>query len=163
MLDLLEESNARLSACGRYRYQLSRKWGSGSIACFVMLNPSTADASEDDPTIRRCKNFAKRENCGGLVVANLYAHRATDPAMLIDDEEHIGPGNDVMIRDAILAAEHTDGPVIAAWGAHPIATKRAKWVSTFAEFKCLGKTAKGAPRHPLYLRKDAKLIPLVSN
>jgi hypothetical protein len=65
MTDLLTASNATISPCGKYRYWLERKWGPGTPQVFVMLNPSTADASEDDPTIRRCMGFARREGAGG--------------------------------------------------------------------------------------------------
>jgi hypothetical protein len=153
------ESWADVSECGRYRYQLARKWGSGPIACFVMLNPSTADAHQDDPTIRRCIGFAKREMCGGLVVVNLFAWRATKPSALLSAYNPVGLRNDVEIRDGMRCAQATDGPIIAAWGAHKIAAPRAKEVASWgADLLCLGTTGSGAPRHPLYVPKDAPLI-----
>src|SRR5689334_20041621 len=71
--------SAVLSPCGLYRYRLTRRWGDGPALLFVMLNPSTADATEDDPTIRRCTGFAKREGMPAIEVVNLFAWRATDP------------------------------------------------------------------------------------
>lgn len=161
MSDLLEEASARLSDCGNYRYQLTRKWGDGPIACFLMLNPSTADANQDDQTIRKCRGFARREGCGGFIVANLFAFRATDPKHLLTAADPIDPENDVMTRDAIRCATGTGGPIIAAWGAHKMVEKRAKLVATWAEgIQCLGLTKAGHPRHPLYRKGDAPLIPL---
>lgn len=152
------ETSALISDCGSYRYWLKRVWdGHEKLACFVMLNPSTADASEDDPTIRRCIGFAKREGATGLVVVNLFALRSTNPAKLKTAVDPVGSENDAHVDWAINTVE---GPVICAWGAAPFATKRA---AAFAEkysahnLKCLGQTATGSPRHPLYIRNDAPL------
>lgn len=152
-------NGATISKCGKYRYALTRYWGGGPMACFIMLNPSTADASVDDPTIRRCIGFAKREGCGSLVVVNLYALRSTDPTALANHPHPTGPewrGH----LDAAIA--HTDGPIIAAWGAHPGTSRQATTVLDVltdagrAAF-CLGKTKDGSPRHPLYVKGDAPL------
>lgn len=159
MRDQLTETDAVISDCGRYRYRLTRRWGEGPACGFIMLNPSTADAETDDPTIRRCISFAKREGCGGLVVVNLYAFRATKPADLwaIDPQDRIGgPQAEIEFHRAIHEAEI----MIAAWGAD---TKRAEhWiVERFgSSLMCLGKTKQGHPRHPLYVRGDAPLVPL---
>src|SRR5262249_14212908 len=93
---------AVISDCGRYRYSLTRRWGDAAEprALFVMLNPSTADAEQDDPTIRRCIGFAKAWGMGSLEVVNLYALRATDPAALLSAPDPIGPKNDTMITSA---------------------------------------------------------------
>ena len=82
MNDLFKTSSAVLSECGLYRYRLDRRWADGPTCGFIMLNPSTADAEVDDPTIRRCIGFAKREACGALIVVNIYPLRATKPADL---------------------------------------------------------------------------------
>lgn len=149
---------------GPYRYLLARTWANGPRATFVMLNPSTADASEDDPTIRRCIGFAKREGCGGLDVVNLLAFRSTDPQGLRLALDPYGPENPTHVRDAFRRSQ---GPVIAAWGSHPLARRpvdMAAWVAEIAEEEgkamlCLGVTRDGSPRHPLYLRADAPLRP----
>ena len=117
-LDLFQTaptSTAEISPCGLYRYRLTRTWDAAAPALlFVMLNPSTADASEDDPTIRRCLGFARRERAGGLVVANLFAFRATDPKALEDAADPIGPDNARWIETCV---RETSGPIVAAWGA----------------------------------------------
>lgn len=164
MLDLFAESDAVLSDCGRFRYALTRRWGEGPTALFIMLNPSTADASEDDPTIRRCIGFAKREGCGGLRVENLFAFRATNPAAMFKHGHTAVGATDRYICEAVAASE---GPLIAAWGADARARKRAARVTDYlieggARPMCLGKTKDGSPRHPLYVKGDAPLIPFAS-
>ena len=161
MADLFTQSSAVMSDCGRYRYRLDRRWADGPIMGFVMLNPSTADAEIDDPTIRRCISFAKREGCGALTVVNLFAFRATDPKHLPPDQETAqGPMNIAHIR-AVM--ETSEGPVVAAWGAHAFASKAASVIERHfgRRMKCLGKTKDGHPRHPLYVKGDAPLLPLV--
>lgn len=154
-------TGARLSGCGTYRYTLDRIWDASlPIAVFVMLNPSTANASEDDNTIRRCIWFAKREGCGGIRVVNLFALRATDPAALRAHPAPIGPQNDRWILSVLC---QDPAVVIAAWGAHPFAAARAVDVlRTIAAgsvpVKCLGTTKDGHPKHPLYLPKNTPLI-----
>lgn len=149
------KSAAGLSDCGRYRYWLTRTWDKSlPVVCFVMLNPSTADAHTDDPTIRRCIGFAKAWSCGGISVVNLFAWRAADPDEL-PGVAAVGPENDTCI---IAAAEGRD--VIAAWGAHMADSKRAEFVTELLKqcarsVECLGYTATGRPRHPLYLKSDS--------
>jgi len=87
-------SGATFSTDRVYRYALWRVWDA-ALPSFVVigLNPSTADETENDPTIRRCIGFAKREGCGGLVMLNLFAVRATDPRVMMAHPEPIGPDN----------------------------------------------------------------------
>lgn len=153
--------DAIISDCGKYRYVLRRSLGSVlrwyKPMLFIMLNPSTADATQDDPTIRRCMDFAKREGMTHLNVVNLFALRATDPAELKKAADPIGPENDRYIEEEVR--RHSIGAVIAAWGAHPFAAERAAEVlKKYPTLYCLGKTKSGAPRHPLYLRADSPLI-----
>lgn len=165
-------SDALLSPCGTYRYTLGRNLRSDSQAhkpcLFVMLNPSTADASLDDPTIRRCIGFAERERCTFLTVVNLFAYRATDPASLVKASaarvDIVGPENAEHVGRELRRHNRDLGHlVIAAWGGDPISklameTQRRLWD---ARALCLGMTKSGAPRHPLYLRSDTPLIPWV--
>jgi hypothetical protein len=147
-------SSAVVSECGRYRYELRRIWdASGPLLEFIMLNPSTADASVDDNTIRRCIAFAKRWGYGGIVVRNLYAWRATNPAELVNLEDPVGPEN-----RAYLSRADADCTIVA-WGAHPAAVGwwngypfgwQPKVIQRPALF-CLGTNANGSPKHPLYV------------
>lgn len=171
-------SSAELSVDGRYRYTLTRtlatRFGGDPdrTAAFVMLNPSTADAHADDPTIRRCLGFADREGCGSLVVVNLSPIRATDPAELaaLAEPDDVITRNAVAVRSAVRVAARSSGPVIAAWGASSSARgwqSRADRVAALVAMLraeriaavCLGATSAGDPRHPLYVRGDAPLIP----
>lgn len=155
---IIETRTADISPCGRYRYRLERIWNPERAAIlFVMLNPSTADAEVDDPTIRRCRSFAQREAAGGIVVVNLFALRATSPGAISVATDPIGPRNDHEIDMAAATARR----IVAAWGSSPakvtsyrrdlhvLARLRAK-----GEVVCLGTTQGGAPRHPLYVRAD---------
>lgn len=153
--------SAVMSECGIYRYELRRTWGheEGPLVCWVMLNPSTADADVDDPTIRRCVGFSQRWGCERLVVVNLFALRATDPKALMRFPDPVGPEND----DAIAAAADEAERVVVAWGAHGTYRNRAAEVTNRLagihnmRLHCLGQTKQGAPRHPLYVRGDQSL------
>lgn len=156
------KTSATLSADRRYRYHLIRLWGEGSRRLVVIgLNPSTADETKDDPTIRRCVAFAKREDCDGLVMLNLFAFRSTKPALLFEEEDPVGPDNDRWIRAQMrLVADHRI--VVAAWGVHGSTwPDRVREVAELAggRLQCLGVTQNGQPRHPLYVRSDARLQP----
>lgn len=159
---------AIISDCGNYRYVLTReieqpiRWNRPCL--FVMLNPSTADAELDDPTIRRCVGFAKREGCTSLTVVNLFALRSTDPSNLLSHPDPVGPDNDAHIQEQVL--KHANGLIVGAWGAHKSTWKlhqRAEYVvSMLGDAYCLGKTTSGSPKHPLYIKKDQILIKLES-
>lgn len=150
-------SDAVVSADGRYRYRLTRVWDESlPILVFCMLNPSKADAHVNDPTIVRCIAFAKAWGYGGILVVNLFALRATDPADLTQCPDPIGPDND---QHLFSAAGGRD--VVCAWGAsvpHYWRHRPAGIVQQLrdcgAELHHLGLTKDGHPRHPLYLRAD---------
>ncbi len=150
--------SAHFSRCKRYRYALWRTWDPHRPSMlFIGLNPSTADAIEDDPTIRRCIRFAEDWGYGGLAVANLFAYRATKPAVLMRELHPIGRLND---RWLLRLAAQTD-VCVAAWGNGGSHLGRdAEVVALLNGLQCLGVTASGAPRHPLYVPGDATLRPL---
>ena len=153
--------DAIISECGQYRYMLSRSWDSARPSVtFVGLNPSTADASEDDPTIRRMISFAEREGAGGILVVNLFAFRSTDPSGLHEALDPIGKGNDDAIYNAMLHSSK----VIYCWGINGRYMGRDVQVAK-RHYKalCFGKTVNGYPKHPLYLPSDAPLIPFFDN
>jgi hypothetical protein len=157
-------NSARLSLCGTYRYELTRTVQPQALpyqplkpVLFIMLNPSTADAAVDDPTIRRCRYFAHRE-CGTLMtVVNLFALRATDPRELSRAADPVGPGNDDVL--ASMIERHRDGLIIAAWGPRRETKERArKVVAMLRNYAyCLGHTMDGSPRHPLMVPNDQPL------
>lgn len=159
--------SAIISPCLQYRYRLERRsenlFPEKSPVLFLMLNPSTADASEDDPTIRRCRGFARLWGCAGIVVANLYALRATDPAELWQHNDPIGPDNDSHLR--ALASVHQD--VVCAWGSNARPDRVEEVVQIFSEaratLRCLGTNKDGSPKHPLYIRANQPLIPWKPN
>lgn len=144
----LTRGAALISPCGQYRYWLTRRWSEGPCVVFVGLNPSTADASVDDPTIRRCIAFAKAWGCGSLAMVNLFAFRATQPADMFAAADPIGPDNDTWIRTASASALGT----VEAWGAHGGFLGRDVRVRELLQRRhYLRLTKDGHPGHPLYL------------
>ncbi|MGH9540910.1 MAG: DUF1643 domain-containing protein [Terriglobales bacterium] len=159
------QASAVLSECQSYRYSLVRDWGSGERLSFIMLNPSTADAVADDPTIRRCCGFARSNFYTGVHVVNLFALRATAKTALtrVGYSLACGQENDRYLRAAIGEA----AMLVAAWGAHDgelglwvkqrVAEVRAMCGQAGRPLWCLGRAKSGAPRHPLYLPQKARL------
>lgn len=144
---------------GAYRYSLGRRWADdGPRVCFCLLNPSTADARVLDPTLTRCLGFARRWGFGAMDVVNIFALRSTDPAGLYRADDPVGPRNDAAIRRAAARADL----VVVGWGNHGRLGDRgarvAAMLGTIAPVRCLGVTASGDPKHPLYLRADAPLV-----
>lgn len=159
-------STATISPCGTYRYTLTRslpsvlRWIRPCL--FVMLNPSTADHTKDDPTIRRCIGFAKREGCTSLTVVNLFALRATNPEELRKHHDPFGPDNAKHLAEQI-SQHRTTGYIVAAWGSNPLAARYEPlfvWRKTLldAGALCLGMTAEDGPRHPLYVKNTQPLM-----
>jgi hypothetical protein len=157
--------NAVVSPCGRYRYFLQRRWSeTGGIVVWIMLNPSQADASRNDPTIRRCMSFSRQWGCGAMIAVNLYALRATNPDDLLREENAVGAENDIHLAMACREAggdASGRSAVVAAWGKHPLARARAGEALRLAGsgLHCLGTTADGSPRHPLYVPSAQPLVP----
>ncbi len=141
--------SAVVSEDNNYRYQLSRIWDESKPAVlFVMLNPSTADAFIDDPTIRRCINFARYWGYGGLYVGNLYAYRSTDPKALKHIDNPVGDDNIAHIQSLVTLVDK----VIYAWGNNQ---KEPEWLRSIIETPyCIELSNKGVPKHPLYLKGD---------
>lgn len=142
---------AIFSPCRTYRYALWRSWGGATgYAMFVGLNPSTADETQDDPTIRRCIAFAKAWGYGGLLMTNLFAYRATDPRVMKAAPDPVGPENDKVLRAMARGA----GVIVAAWGANGTHRGRDATVrELLPALHCLALTKDGHPGHPLYLKK----------
>ncbi len=153
------DMGAEISECGRYRYWLSRRLSMGErTVLFVGLNPSTADALQDDPTIRRCVGFARSWGFDWLLMGNIHAFRSTDPKGLpADPLESVGPKN----QEALQWMAHRAEVVVAAWGANKLntyAATLARRIAALPHARCLGRNADGTPKHPLYLPKTAALV-----
>ena len=146
-------SGAKFSACRRWRYLLWRRWDASKPAAnFLMLNPSTADEWQLDPSCTRARNYAERWGYGALVVTNLFGWRATDPQEMKAARDPVGRGNDA----AILRAARESALVVCAWGNHGAYLGRAgKVVKLLASNKIhlhlLRLNGAGEPAHPLYL------------
>ncbi len=158
-------SGAVISPCGAYRYALWRRWNKDLPWCvWVMLNPSTADASENDQTIRKCMGFADRWRCGGIYVVNLFAFRATDPKALQGAGDKIGPDNKTWHNLAYSLIYRRGGLCVAAWGAQPpkvLGDRPAQfWGRTQIlglPVHIIGRTKTFQPKHPCMLAYDTPL------
>lgn len=150
------EAGADIRGKGRqYRYALWRIWDRERPAVmFIGLNPSTADAKLDDPTLVRCMGFARDWGYGGVYTANLFAFRATDPRDMKAASAPIGRDNDRVILDLAARVDK----VIAAWGNDGAYLDRADAVRRLLpELHYLKMNRSGQPAHPLYLPKG--LVP----
>ena len=152
------KSDAVLSEDRVYRYALWRIWNEDRpLVMFVGLNPSTADETNDDPTLRRCMGFAESWGYGGVIMANIFAYRATDPKIMKQTEAPIGPENDEWLRKLSQEA----GLVIGAWGNHGAFKQRGSDVADMLpNLHYLKMNKSGHPAHPLYLQANLKPIPM---
>lgn len=151
-------SGAYFDATAKHRLRLWREWDANDpVMVFIGLNPSTADAERDDPTIRRCIGFAKREGAGRLEMLNLYSLRTPSPRVLRASTHRLHPQIDEVMRD-VLCWPRVKW-VVAAWGVLTDAEReREAAVKKLAgTMSCLGTTQGGFPRHPLYLPRDSAL------
>lgn len=181
MADLVMERSAVISDCGGYRYRLARQWSDTlPIAAFIMLNPSTADASVDDPTIRKCMGFAHRWGMGGIVVGNLFAFRATKPEDMKRAGAPTGPDNwrhlEAICRQASeprdlacggIVRTQKPGRIICAWGVNGSHQGRdreflARCRDWGVRPRALRLTKSGAPEHPLYVPYGIETVCLLS-
>jgi len=149
--------NATFSMCRTWRYELRRIWDDRKpFVLFICLNPSTADETKNDPTVTRCIKYAERWGYGGMVMANIFAFRATKPKVMKAFHAPIGPENDRYLKQLHSMA----GITICAWGNHGKFKNRGIEVYSFLRSPyCLKTTGSGHPGHPLYLRADARPTP----
>lgn len=146
------DMGADISDDGLYRYWLSRRLSMGERSVvFVGLNPSTADAFQDDPTIRRCVGFARAWGFDWLYMGNLHAWRSTDPRGLPKDAlMAVGPRN----QEALTWMTQRAELVVAAWGGNELnaySQALARRIAALRHARCLGRNGDGTPKHPLYL------------
>lgn len=151
------DQGAIISECGNYRYQLWRIWNNTKPnVLFIMLNPSTADTINNDPTIRRCIGFAKTWGFGGLYVGNLFAYRSTDHNRLKWVDNPVGVDNILHINE--MASKSVK--IVLAWGGNGPATEiKSLYGVMNRSFHCMGITKSGEPKHPLYLKKNLSSKP----
>ena len=150
---------AEFSPCRTWRYTLWRHFKPDPqwLVAFIGLNPSTADETEDDPTVRRCIGFARDWGFDGMVMLNLFGFRATDPKVMKAAADPVGPLN----NEAIALTTANVALTVCCWGTHGAFGGRDRWVSErmlHGKLKCFGLTKGGQPRHPLYLAKSTKLV-----
>ncbi|PCJ85802.1 MAG: hypothetical protein COA54_10425 [Thiotrichaceae bacterium] len=148
------KKDAVISSDEKYRYALWRTWDSNlPRLMFVCLNPSTADAAKDDPTLRRCIGFAREWGFGSVCIGNLFAYRTPNPSDLKGTTNPVGNKNDLWLSKLFSESD----TVIAAWGNNGSYLSRDKEVmSSLKELYCLSKTKSNAPKHPLYVRASQK-------
>lgn len=166
--------SAVLSEDRVYRYSLRRDWAFviAPRCVFVMLNPSTADETKDDPTIRRCIDYAARWGASGLTVVNMFAYRATKPSDLLRANDKalidiVGPDNDDHIEAAFREGflDSMAPLVVCAWGANAegygARVESIRYIARHVgvPLMALGLTATGQPIHPLYQPKVALPVP----
>jgi hypothetical protein len=161
----IQSKGAQLSVCGLYRYKLTRKVGDGGYkALWIGVNPSTADASIDDASIRKLYGFGRRLNVDEWMVGNLFAYRATDVRELAKVDDPVGPNNDGYLAEMIEAADI----IFAGWGQIGKVPPRLRhrWrdllliTQVFDRVMwCWGTCSDGHPRHPLMLPYDTPMVP----
>lgn len=153
---------AIISADKMYRYSLTRKFGDGPAMLFIMVNPSTADEVDNDPTIRKCMGFARRHDCGSIVVGNKFAYRSTEVSLLKQVADPVGPENDKHLMDMMRGAKYA----VVGWGSLGKLPPRlrGRWMEIVdrariagVELKCFSTTADGHPRHPLMTGYDVPM------
>lgn len=155
------KKDAVIDPTGLYRYWLYREWDTtAKKVAFVMLNPSCADTTNDDPTLRRCISFAKSWGYGSLEVVNLFAYRDSKPVKLKDATDPVGKENDRYLQEVVKRADK----IIVAWGNSGILNNRYKDVLNMLnglggiQLYCLKTTKKGHPYHPLYVKGNTKPV-----
>lgn len=158
-----DDKSAVISSDGLYRYELWRHWSNAGTAVFIGLNPSTADATKDDPTIRKCVGFSKRWGFGALCMVNLFALRATRPKDMMKAELPSGMDN----QHHLLKCTSEAGIVIAAWGANGSFQNQDLTVFQWLQqagvsLHALRLNTDGSPGHPLYIPYEAKPFPFIS-
>jgi hypothetical protein len=156
-----QSATAKFSPCRTYRYSLGRVWDPRApSACWILLNPSTADERQLDPTLRRCVGFSSAWGFGSMLVVNLFAFRSPYPSRVYAAKDPVGPRNDYFIRRIARRADK----VIVGWGVHGKLLDRQGRVlellkSSGTKAWCLGTTKTHHPKHPLYLAASTKLVP----
>lgn len=163
--DLTESRVAVFSECRRYRYSLTICWAPGKpVLVALMLNPSTADHLENDPTVHRICERARRGCFGGVLILNAFAWRETNRLEMLKVDDPVGPHNDLFILTGIHLARVSGGRLLVGWGNEGGHRGRSAEIAalleeTGAQAYCLKVCANGQPGHPLYIGYDQPMIP----
>lgn len=164
---LIQQSEAHFSDCEKYRYWLRRDWDTslGAIS-FLMLNPSTANEVDNDPTIERCQRRAISMGYGTMIIVNLFPFRMTDSTLLNTVDNLLGDVHEA--NSSILRAVEMSKSTVCGWGKHPLAVPRAKSVMSLLtaanlqnKVMCLQLNADGSPQHPLYIAYAKQPVPFL--
>ena len=145
-----------------YRYTLWRVWGEGPFMHFILLNPSTANENNNDPTVERCERRARRWGFGGMNLTNIFAYRSTSPWTLYKIKDPVGPENDKYILQAVKVSNRT----ICGWGGHGKHLDRHNKVKELVKASvvyALRINKSGIPSHPLYLNYNLEPFPIFNN
>ena len=152
-------NTCEFSPARKYRYALWRSWGdSSNYVNFIGLNPSIADDFKDDPTIRKCRGFAKRWGYGAMCMTNLFAFRCPHPLLMMREADPIGPDN----AKWLISIANNAKLIVAAWGNHGKHLGQDFMVGSAilgaAPMWCLRQNKDGSPAHPLYIPYGTELI-----
>lgn len=156
--------SAAVSICGNFRYRLDREWDSERGRLYAgLINPSTADANEDDATLRGLIARAKKLGFGSVVVWNAFAIRSPNPRDIYFSDDPVGPQNDEYIKAILSECKDRDAPCLVGWSSHGKHLGRAGWITSTANtlgvsLQCVAINADGSPRHPLYVKHDSPLL-----
>lgn len=147
----------QFSPCRRWRYTLWREWDmtNPTFLMVIGLNPSTADETQDDPTVRLCIGYAKRWGFGALCMTNIFAWRETSPDIMKAQPSPVGVDNDAWLKFWASRA----GLILGAWGIDGAHLGRGAEVARLLNghgLHCLGTTKSGHPWHPLYKSKNLR-------
>jgi hypothetical protein len=166
---LIQQSEAHFSDCEKYRYWLRRDWDVDKPAIsFLMLNPSTANEIDNDPTIERCQRRAISMGYGSMIIVNLFPFRMTDSSLLNTVDNLLGDNTEA--DDCILRAVQLSEMTVCGWGKHPLAAPRGNDVAAMLtkenlqhKVMCLQLNADNSPQHPLYIAYAKQPVPFMIN
>lgn len=157
-------SSASFSSDGVHRYELRREWDIRLPPfCAIMLNPSTADAHKNDPTVTRIIKRASLLRYGSIIVLNVGAGRNTDPKLWLAMEDPVGPRNWAVMKRVLKEVHDRNGIVLVGWGNHAPRPLERRVVRIASEARvqlhCLGCTNTGRPKHPLHVAYQEEMVP----
>lgn len=160
MSDLFARFGANFSPCRKYRFALWRIWDTSKpLVMFIGLNPSTANETEADPTIKSVIRIAKHNGFGGVYMMNCYPMVSTDPSKLLTNSYPM----EVIENELLLViASQKCSEVVFAWGNFKVVQDTGRdqeLIKLFPNAKAIAVNKNGSPKHPLYCRSNSPLVP----